>query len=134
MNYEWSNKPDNKRKYKVVLVVVLVAVITPLLFVIVFRGETLYARNLELEGEVASIDWVSSNHQLPRIVFRTTSGKEVTVSHQSVSLYEGDIKVGDVLVKESGSNYCLINGREVQFSRYLGEGTLSQILSYMYSK
>jgi len=86
------------------------------------RYDALYAKNLQVEGVVTSIEWKSKNHQLPIIVLLNESGKETVVSHSSVALNETNLKLGDKLVKNNGDEFCLVNGKRVRFSKYLGSG------------
>jgi hypothetical protein len=95
-------------------------------------NDVLYARNLEVNGVVSAIDWRSSNHLLPKFLIREENGRDVVISHSSVALTEKDVKVGDHLQKIRGSNFCLINGRRTQFSRYLGSGSYIHVMSYLY--
>jgi len=111
----------------VLLVFLLASIIPPIM-----RGELLYARSFQVEGAVKFIEWKSTNHQLPKIVVLNKAGNEIVISHSSVALNKMSIKVGDKIIKEEGSDYCLINGQRVRFSKYLGSDSISDVLEYYF--
>lgn len=98
----------------------------------IIRSEFLYARNLHVAGVVSSIEWESSNHQLPKFILLDESGKEITISHFSIALNDSNVKKGDKLIKENGNNYCMINGKKVGFSIYLGVDSIFEIFRFVF--
>jgi len=77
-----------------------------------------YARDLEIIGVIVDIQWKTHNHNLPRIVILDDGGKSIAISQFTIALNPSTIKIGDRIVKKKGSEFCIINEREVRFSLY----------------
>ena len=126
-----NKRIEFKEKAKIwLLLVFILAAIIPF----VMRSELLYARHLQIEGVVIALEWKSKNHQLPKITLLNELGKKIIVSHSSLALNDADIKLGDKLVKKRGSNYCLVNGEKVRFSKYLGTDSMVDVVKYFFSQ
>ena len=69
--------------------------------------------NKYLDAWVYSIDWESRNHGMPLIMLKRSNNTAQKFHHERIILTSNDIKVGDHLVKESGSKECTINGKLV---------------------
>jgi hypothetical protein len=117
---------------KIVLSAILGAIALISVAIAITRNDVLYARHLQVNGVVSAIEWKSTNHVLPKISIHEDDGRTVVISHYSIALKATDIKVGDDLQKRRDSNYCLINGNRIQFSRYLGPESLVDMLAYLY--
>lgn len=77
-----------------------------------------YARELEITGIVVDLEWKTDNHQLPKFVIMDEAGKRIAISQFTIALNPSTIKVGDRIMKEKGSEFCMINGKEIRFSLY----------------
>jgi hypothetical protein len=66
-----------------------------------------------LNGRVSFIDWKSRNHLIPLILLKRKNGTEQKFHHSRITLTSKDLKVGDLLVKESNSKTCQINGEPI---------------------
>lgn len=93
-------------------------VIISLIALYVVRGEFSYATNLQFEGVVDDIAWVSENHQLPEFSILDKSENKILISHFTIALNKSDIKIGDKISKKYGSKFCIINSKKIEFSRY----------------
>jgi hypothetical protein len=71
----------------------------------------------QFKGVVVSIDWESSNHNLPLIQIRAITGKVKKFHHYRINLTENTLKVGDDFEKAKGSRFCLINNVEIECIR-----------------
>ncbi len=70
--------------------------------------------NQRLNAWVSSIDWKSKNHGMPLIMLKRQNGTEQRFHHSSITLTSENLKIGDLLVKESGSKMCEINGKKIR--------------------
>ena len=87
----------------------LALLLLPIAF-IVFKCESNSTKNMKFDGEVVFIDWKSRNHNLPLIkIMDSSSKKEITFSHYTIVLKEGDLLVGDQISKSKGSRECVVN-------------------------
>jgi len=67
------------------------------------------AENLEIDGVVEHIEWKTKNHALPLFRITKHDGSTRQLNDGELNLNQGEIKVGDSIVKKSGSRNCLIN-------------------------
>ncbi|MCL6417731.1 hypothetical protein MIB92_18875 [Aestuariirhabdus sp. Z084] len=65
------------------------------------------------DGTVSLIDWKSSNHGMPLIEIKRNNGTTQRFHSTRILLNADHLKVGDQIIKESGSLNCLINETEV---------------------
>lgn len=77
----------------------------------------MYAKDLQISGVVVDIKWKTNNHQLPKFIIMNEYGKKIAISQFTIALNPSTIKVGDRIVKKEGSDFCMINGKKVLFSR-----------------
>jgi hypothetical protein len=64
-------------------------------------------------GLVTYIEWRSKNHGMPLIEIKQENGTVKRFHTPRIILKDSQLKVGDRLVKESGSKYCQINSEKV---------------------
>ena len=69
--------------------------------------------NQSFDGQVTHIDWKSRNHGMPLILLKRENGLEQKLHSSRIALTSAELKVGDMLLKKSGSNECVINGKSV---------------------
>jgi hypothetical protein len=64
-------------------------------------------------GLATYIEWKSKNHGMPLIEIKQENGTAKRFHNPRIILKDSQLKVGDRLVKESGSKYCQINSEKV---------------------
>jgi len=68
---------------------------------------------MAFSGQVTFIDWKSPNHGMPFIEIDRNNGTKVKFSDYRIILNSNQVKVGDSIIKLSGSKSCEINEKSV---------------------
>lgn len=104
----------SKGHMKKVIIFVIMAIVVIVLGVTNSRYDYQGPVRQKLNGSVSFIDWQSKNHGMPLILLKSRSGIEQKFHHQRIALTKENLKVGDLLLKESNSKTCKINGMDIQ--------------------
>ena len=92
------------------LKIALMAVVLAPLAILDFQCSRSSIQDLGFEGVVLDIDWKSKNHGLPLIeILDLKRNKKIVFSNYLITLKNGDLSVGDRIIKKKGSKECFIN-------------------------
>lgn len=80
----------------------------------VHESRYLKAENISLDGVVTHIEWKTKNHAQPLIELKATDGSLHSLDDGELNFKEGQLNVGDAIIKKSGSRYCYINKMEFE--------------------
>lgn len=93
-------------KFIVILVIALPIVI------MIARSNHNEILHFKVNGVVTEIIWKSRNHGMPMIKIRD-GNKIKTFQSNRITLNDSNLKVGDKIIKASGSKVCQINNIEL---------------------
>lgn len=87
----------------------------PIFSIGVFNSYLDYKEPVEksIDAWVYHIDWKSKNHEIPLILLKRDNNTEQKFHHTRIILTSDNLKVGDHLIKKSGSKTCTINDNSV---------------------
>lgn len=106
---------DSKKKIKIRIIIFLLfsLYILGVIFPHEVRVKYQHAIDLDLSGTVSEVKWHTSNHNLPLFKIRYKNGVVTTLNNGELNLRQGQIKVGDFIVKKRGSQICSINSTKI---------------------
>ena len=123
---------NNLGQNKIVLIVVVLVLSVLVLLPLAHYSEYVKAERLNLNGVVTHIQWKTTNHDLPLFQVKSKDGNIQEMNNGELQINPGQLAVGDLIIKNSGSRKCSVNGIEIECVRryeYLAYAFFKEISS-----